>query len=288
MSEHNSRRLNAHVFLQIRRECRTRLRAHMKRRNRDHHETSQASQAHGTSAKSAPIVADERPIKATLCDPRAGLRLLLVLSINRRAAMMAVQQEGSMKVLSIVLLLICSGLPAVGRRRNILISGWATPNDVNDFDHAGTVLMGGGTDVDAAFQWMCQRSGNGDFLVIRATGTDAYNPYIQQLCPNENSVATLIIPNLAAASDPFVISTIQNAEALWIAGGDQSNYINFWKGTPVQTEINAVITRDAPIGGTSAGMNVLTQFVYSALAGQGADFEPVAGRSVQPVHHARS
>src|SRR3954463_4862170 len=143
-------------------------------------------------------------------------------------------------------------------------------NDITTSTTPGTVLMGGGTDVDAAFQWMCQRSGNGDFLVIRATGTNAYNPYIQQLCPNENSVATLIIPNRAAASDPFVISTIQNAEALWIAGGDQSDYINFWKGTPVQAEINAAFTRGAPIGGTSAGMNVLTQFVYSALASQGA------------------
>ena len=129
--------------------------------------------------------------------------------------------------------------------------------------------MGGGTDVDAAFQWMCGRSGNGDFLVIRATGTDAYNPYIQQLCPNENSVATLIIPNRTAASDPFVVSTIQNAEALWIAGGDQSNYINFWKGTPVEDQLNALIARGVPIGGTSAGMNVLTEFVYSALASQG-------------------
>ena len=43
----------------------------------------------------------------------------------------------------------------------------------------GLVLMGGGTDVDAAFQFMCQRAGGGDFLVIRTTGTDAYNPYIQ-------------------------------------------------------------------------------------------------------------
>jgi len=34
-------------------------------------------------------------------------------------------------------------------------------------------------DADDALQWMCQRSGGGDFLVIRATGTDAYNPYIQ-------------------------------------------------------------------------------------------------------------
>jgi cyanophycinase len=142
-------------------------------------------------------------------------------------------------------------------------------SDVAPATTAGTVLMGGGTDVDAAFQWMCQRSGNGDFLVIRATGTDAYNPYIQQLCPNENSVATLIIPNRTAASDPFVVSTIQNAEALWIAGGDQSNYINYWKGSPVQTALQGLLARGVPIGGTSAGMNVLSQFIYSALASQG-------------------
>jgi cyanophycinase len=143
------------------------------------------------------------------------------------------------------------------------------PNDISASTTPGTVLMGGGTDVDAAFQWMCQRSGGGDFLVIRATGTDAYNPYIQQLCPTENSVSTLIIPNRTAASDPFVVNAIQKAEALWIAGGDQSNYINFWKDTPVEAELNNLIARGAPIGGTSAGMNVLSQFLYSALASQG-------------------
>jgi cyanophycinase-like exopeptidase len=144
-----------------------------------------------------------------------------------------------------------------------------SPNDISTSTTPGTVLMGGGTDVDAAFQWMCQRSGGGDFLVIRATGTDAYNPYIQGLCPNENSVATLIIPNLSAANDPFVASTIQKAEALFIAGGNQADYINFWKGTPVETQLNSLIARGVPIGGTSAGMNVLSQFLYSALASQG-------------------
>src|SRR5256886_3393870 len=142
-------------------------------------------------------------------------------------------------------------------------------NDVFASTTPGTVLMGGGTDVATDFQWICQPSGIGDFLVIRATGTAAYNPYIQQLCPNENTVATLIIPNRTAASDPFVISTIQSAEALWIAGGDQSNYINYWNGTPVQDALNGLIARGVPIGGTSAGMNVLSQFIYSALASQG-------------------
>ena len=167
----------------------------------------------------------------------------------------------------VALALFCPGVASAAKSYSYFRVGNAS--DVATATTAGTVLMGGGTDVDAAFQWMCQRSGNGDFLVIRATGTDAYNPYIQQLCPNENSVATLIIPNRTAASDPFVISTIQNAEALWIAGGDQSNYINFWKGTPVQTALQGLIARNVPIGGTSAGMNVLSQFIYSALASQG-------------------
>lgn len=135
-------------------------------------------------------------------------------------------------------------------------------NDVTTPTTAGTVLMGGGTDVDAAFQWMCQRSGGGDFLVIRATGTDAYNPYIQQLCPNENSVATLIIPNRDAANDSQVAAIISHAEALFIAGGDQADYINFWQGTPVQSAVQNLINHSVPVGGTSAGMNVLTQFVY--------------------------
>ena len=173
-----------------------------------------------------------------------------------------------MKKCLFFLFVVCSVLP-----------GWAAkqysyfrvgnPNDVTTSTTAGTALEGGGTDVDALFQWMCQRSGNGDFLVIRATGTDAYNPYIQQLCPNENSVATLIIPNLTAANDPFVNSTIQHAEALFIAGGNQADYINFWTGTPVESAVNALIARSVPVGGTSAGMNVLSQFIYSALGAQG-------------------
>ena len=143
------------------------------------------------------------------------------------------------------------------------------PGDVVRQTTGGTVLMGGGTDVDQAFQWMCSRAGNGDFLVIRATGTDAYNPYILQLCPAANSVATLIVPTSTGANDPFVVNTVRSAEAIFIAGGDQADYITNWKGTLLQAELNAAIGRGVPVGGTSAGMMVLTQFVYSALLSQG-------------------
>ncbi len=133
----------------------------------------------------------------------------------------------------------------------------------------GVVLMGGGTDVDAAFQWLCDRADGGDFLVIRARGTDAYNPYIWDLCPAINSVATLIIPSPDAAGLPAVANIIRGAEAIWIAGGDQSLYVNYWSGTLVQEALQAQIDNGVPVGGTSAGMNVLTQFVYTAQASQG-------------------
>ena len=43
------------------------------------------------------------------------------------------------------------------------------------------VLMGGGTDVDAAFAWMIARAGGGDFVVLRATGADGYNAYLFEM-----------------------------------------------------------------------------------------------------------
>lgn len=132
----------------------------------------------------------------------------------------------------------------------------------------GLVLMGGGTDVDAAFQWMCQRAGGGDFVVIRTTGTDAYNPYIQDLCPQMDSVETIIITTVTGANSAYVSSHIQNAEALWIAGGDQSTYVNLWRNTAVQTGVNFLInSKLAPVGGTSAGLAVLSQFIYTGALG---------------------
>lgn len=123
--------------------------------------------------------------------------------------------------------------------------------------------MGGGTDLDEAFHWLCTRANGGDFLILRASGDDDYNPYVQKLC-HLNSVETLILPSRAAALDPFVAETIAHAEAIFIAGGDQAKYIRYWMGTPVQKQLNAAIKRGVPLGGTSAGLAVMGEWVYSA------------------------
>ena len=159
------------------------------------------------------------------------------------------------------------------------------PADVSRKTEPGFALIGGGKDLDSAFLWMCKRSGSGDFLVIRATGTDAYNKYIHNLC-HLNSVATLIIPNKAAAADPFVADTIAKAEAIFISGGDQANYINFWRGTPVQQSLDNAIKKGISIGGTSAGLAVQGEYIYSAQNDppEGPDLSSKVALS-NPFHH---
>ena len=152
------------------------------------------------------------------------------------------------------------------------------------------VLMGGGPDVDDAYRWMIQQAGitkatGGRFVVIRTTGTDAYDPYFFYSDKHNStttpaidgyvggaylgltSAETLIITSRDGANDPFVNKVVSTANALWIAGGDQSTYINLWKGTKLNDTIATLLQKNIPVGGTSAGVNVLGQFVYSAMNG---------------------
>jgi len=152
------------------------------------------------------------------------------------------------------------------------------------------VLMGGGPDVDSAFRWMIQSAGigpstGGRFVVIRSVGTDAYDPYLMYSDATGSTTGaavdgyvggaalglsaaeTLVIPDAAAANDDFVNKVLATANSVWIAGGDQSSYLGKWKGSKLQTTLKALIARGVPIGGTSAGANVLGQFIYSGQNG---------------------
>lgn len=131
----------------------------------------------------------------------------------------------------------------------------------------GFVLMGGGADVSAAIKWMLQRSDHGDVVVIRSTGTDAYDKYMYNLYP-VNSVETLLINSRHKANDPAVADKIKKAECLFIAGGDQWDYITYWKNTLVNDAINYLINmKEVPVGGTSAGCMVLGGFCFDAQYG---------------------
>jgi len=170
-------------------------------------------------------------------------------------------------MLGAVLVVCCLGMIVSSEERPKGYDYYCMGNcdtDVNTTTTAGTMLMGGSSDVDEAFLWMIQNSGGGDFVVLRASGTDAYNPYIYEL-GKVNSVTTIVFHERAASFDSFVLETLKNAEALFFAGGDQWLYMSYWKDTPVADVINYLFNeKKVTIGGTSAGMAIQSNMVFTA------------------------
>ena len=143
------------------------------------------------------------------------------------------------------------------------------PNDMLVNGKGGTCLMGGAGEQDNAMRWFLQQANGGDVLVLRASGSDGYNAYLySELGVSVNSVETIVFNNSSASTDTYVLDKIQKAEAIWLAGGDQWNYISYWRNTPVSTLINqGIVNRKIVVGGISAGMAILGGTYFSAENG---------------------
>ncbi|ASS47954.1 MAG: cyanophycinase [Candidatus Fluviicola riflensis] len=133
----------------------------------------------------------------------------------------------------------------------------------------GMCLMGGATESDQAMQWFLQRADGGDILVLRASGSDGYNDYFYtDLGITVNSVESIVCNDASCANETYIHQKIQQAEAIWFAGGDQWNYVSYWRNTAIDSLVNdAVLNRGIVIGGTSAGMAILGKAYFSAENG---------------------
>lgn len=139
------------------------------------------------------------------------------------------------------------------------------------------VLMGGNDDVDSAYRWMIQRAGirpgtGGRFVIIRASGADGYNDYLYYNSDQYDtavtpategwvggaalgltSVESIVIPDRASANDPAIVAAVARAQVVFIAGGDQSNYIKYWKGTALHRTLDSLIARTFRLAAPALG-----------------------------------
>lgn len=133
----------------------------------------------------------------------------------------------------------------------------------------GILLIGGAEEgrlgEDAATRWFLKRARGGNYLVLRSGGVGSQAAWI---CENYrkfvSSAAELSIDSRAAANHPDVIQYIRKADALFIAGGNQNEYEDYWEGSAVEVAINDLINqKKIPIAGTSAGMAILGDYYYA-------------------------
>lgn len=143
------------------------------------------------------------------------------------------------------------------------------PTNIQTTPEYGVCMMGGATEHDNAMIWLLEKANGGDVVVLRSSGSNGYNDYLySELGVNVNSVETLVINSVAGATNPYVLDKVANAEMIWFAGGDQYNYVSFFKDNALEDLINNHINvKHAPVGGTSAGMAILGGRYFSAQNG---------------------
>jgi beta-aspartyl-peptidase (threonine type) len=136
-----------------------------------------------------------------------------------------------------------------------------TPGEVS----GGLLLMGGGDRNFDALRWFIAKAGHGHLVVLRASqGSEVADEFFHDV-GGLVSAETFVFTGRGASSDPKILAALAKADGIFIAGGDQARYVRYWKGTPVAAALDAHVAAGKPLGGTSAGLAILGEYLYGAM-----------------------
>ena len=131
----------------------------------------------------------------------------------------------------------------------------------------GLLLMGGGDRNFEALRWFLGKAGNGHVVVLRASQAGEIGEEFHNEVGGVASVETFVFSAREQADDPEMLASLRKADGIFIAGGDQSRYVRYWKGTAVAEALDAHVRAGKPLGGTSAGLAMLGEYLYGAMDG---------------------
>lgn len=136
-----------------------------------------------------------------------------------------------------------------------------TPGKVS----GGLLLMGGGDRNIDSMKWFFRKGGNGHVVVLSAS----YGKEIGEEFFNEiggiQSTEIFVFHARSQSTNKKILARLKKADAIFIAGGDQSRYVRFWRDTPVAKILDAHVAAGKPLAGTSAGLAMLGEKLYGAM-----------------------
>jgi len=132
------------------------------------------------------------------------------------------------------------------------------------------VLMGGGAENDEASNLFLDAAQGGDVIVLRASGSvyTYINYFHFHLLPavKPSSVNTILTTVPQLGGDESVLCRLRYAEAIWLAGGDQWDYLGGWPAG-LHDALADFISDGGAMGGTSAGAVSLGEAAFDARNG---------------------
>lgn len=131
--------------------------------------------------------------------------------------------------------------------------------------------IGGGSEnynswSDAPYRWIVEKSDSGKILVLSVNDESNWIPdYFVSL--GASQAQNLKINSRTLADQQSVYDQLISAKAVFIKGGDQWNYINYWKGTKTEAGIRYIFDNGGVVAGTSAGLAILGDVDFTGRYG---------------------
>lgn len=136
-----------------------------------------------------------------------------------------------------------------------------TPGPVS----GGLLLMGGGDRNIDSMKWFFGKAGRGHIVVISASYGEELGQEFYHDIGGIQSAEIFVFHDRSQATDRRILDQLKKADGIYVAGGDQSRYVRFWRGTPVEDILNAHVATGKPLAGTSAGLAILGEKLYGAM-----------------------
>jgi len=142
------------------------------------------------------------------------------------------------------------------------------------------MLVGGGSETDGGwsdtpYQWMIYNAENKKIGIISYSDADNWLPdYFVSLGATE--AVNIKIDSREFADQANLLDSLNQYDALFFKGGDQNRYYDYYKNTAVQAAIEEIYNRGGVIGGTSAGMAILSGVMFTAAEGSAYPYDALS------------
>lgn len=131
------------------------------------------------------------------------------------------------------------------------------------------MLAGGGGESaggwsDTPYRWVVEHAQNKRIAVISydAAATDWIPNYFKGF--GAKASKNILIASRTTADLQSVYDTLVTYDGVFIKGGDQAKYYNYYKGTKTQAALQYIYNKGGVLSGTSAGTAILSPIVYTA------------------------
>lgn len=131
------------------------------------------------------------------------------------------------------------------------------------------LLVGGGSEKNGAGSWSTPAyrwAAEGKKVAVIGTSTGSLASYLVQQCGAARA-KEFAIASRDSANSQATFDTLVTFDMIFFRGGDQYDYYRFYKGTKLLEAVNHVYSHGGTIGGTSAGMHVLSEVLFTARYG---------------------